>query len=205
MDDSSYLIVGLGNPGKEYANTRHNMGFMIVEQLSKDSGLSFKKSREFLSLYAKGNIEGKKVILLLPQTFMNQSGVAVKAAAETFKIELKNLLVIVDDVAIPFGDFRLKESGSSGGHNGLRSIENALGTMHYPRLRVGIGEKSNGELADYVLSEFFCSERERIPKIMKEGVEIIYSFLRDGIEKTMNKANIHRNVNEKDVKASVEK
>src|SRR5258708_5742010 len=134
-----YLIVGLGNPGREYALTRHNMGYLIVQAFAKAQEWNFKEEMYFEAHVAKGTIEGIKVQLLLPTTYMNLSGRSVQRYVEFYKIPVEGLIVVVDDVALDFGQLRLRTMGSPGGHNGLKSIQYALGTHHYKRLRIGIG------------------------------------------------------------------
>ena len=136
-----YLIVGLGNPGIVYENTRHNVGFKVVKSLAKKYGLKFKDEKKFKAKVAKGNILGFEVYLLLPKTYMNESGVAVKKAKDYLKIDMKNILIVVDDADINFEEFRLKEDSASAGHKGLKSIQQHLNTQKYARLRVGIGRE----------------------------------------------------------------
>ncbi|KPK32057.1 MAG: hypothetical protein AMS24_05055 [Chlamydiae bacterium SM23_39] len=188
----NYLIVGLGNIGEKYKNTRHNIGFKIVDFFSKKWELKFKKQIKLKSEIAKGKVENKKVYLLKPSTYVNNSGIALKACKDFFKIEISNILVIVDDVYIPFGEFRLKKSGSSGGHKGLMSIEINLNTQTYNRLKVGIGNAESEELSSYVLKDFSKDEEKNICKIINRALDIIYLWLQYGIDIAMNKANIRK-------------
>ncbi len=184
----NFLIVGLGNIGPQYLFTRHNIGFMAVDFLAKQKDISFKTDR--LASIASYKEKGNTIYLIKPTTFMNLSGKAVNHWLSYYKIEKENILVLVDDLAIPFDTLRLKPKGSSGGHNGLKSIEGVLGSTEYPRLRMGIGSDfAKGRQADYVLSNFSDSELETIPFILDKTAEIIESFCAEGLTKTMNKYN----------------
>jgi PTH1 family peptidyl-tRNA hydrolase len=186
---SSYLIVGLGNPGEEYEKTRHNMGFLAVGALARKWGWSFKKSSKFKGVLAKGKIDEKNVFLLLPETYMNLSGEAVRLAVDYFQIETGHLLVVVDDVDIPFGEFRLKEHSGSGGHKGLQSVEMYLEGSAYPRIRIGIGNRKEGSLEEHVLTPFSQEEARELPRILGEAVELIELWLKEGLTQAMNRAN----------------
>ncbi len=189
---SNYLIIGLGNPGKEYEKTRHNMGFLAVGAFAKKWGWSFKKSPKLKGLQANGKIEEKNVFLLVPETYMNLSGEAVRCGMDYFKIEMSRLLVVVDDVDISFGEFRLKEHSGCGGHKGLQSVEMHLGCDAYARLRLGIGPREEGSLEEYVLAPFSQDEERALPWILEEAVEIIALWLREGVVQAMNRANRSR-------------
>lgn len=183
-----YLIVGLGNIGPEYAYTRHNIGFLIADQLVKDLGGSFSNLR--LAYYAEVSFKGKKLHVIKPTTFMNLSGKAVNYWMQEFKVPYENVLVIVDDLALPLGKLRLKLQGSSAGHNGLKSIEALCGGQAYPRLRFGIGDNfSRGEQADYVLSNFDKDELPELPGLIDKSTELIKSFVTVGPAKTMTAFN----------------
>lgn len=184
----NFLIVGLGNIGPQYLFTRHNIGFMAVDYLAKQKDLTFKTDR--LASIASYKLKGHTIYLIKPTTFMNLSGKAVNYWLSYYKIEKENMLVLVDDLAIPFDTLRLKPKGSSGGHNGLKSIEGVLGGTEYPRLRMGIGSDfPKGRQADYVLSNFSEAELETIPFILDKTAEIIETFCVEGLTKTMNKYN----------------
>ena len=184
----NFLIVGLGNIGPQYLFTRHNIGFMAVDFLAKQKDISFKTDR--LASITSYKEKGNTIYLIKPTTFMNLSGKAVNHWLSYYKIEKENMLVLVDDLAIPFDTLRLKPKGSSGGHNGLKSIEGVLGSTEYPRLRMGIGSDfAKGRQADYVLSNFSDSELETIPFVLDKTAEIIESFCAEGLTKTMNKYN----------------
>ena len=183
-----YLIVGLGNIGPEYAYTRHNIGFLIADQLVKDLGGSFANLR--LAYYSEVSFKGKKLHVIKPTTFMNLSGKAVNYWMQEFKVPLENVLVIVDDLALPLGKLRLKLQGSSAGHNGLKSIEGLCGGQAYPRLRFGIGDNfARGRQADYVLSTFDKDELPALPGLIDKSTELIKSFVNIGPAKTMTAFN----------------
>ena len=183
-----HLIAGLGNIGDEYRNTRHNVGFMVLDAAAAASGIVFKDSRYgFVASMRHRNAE---LILLKPSTFMNRSGNAVRYWLQKEKIALENLLVITDDIAIPTGSIRLRASGSAGGHNGLTSIGEILGTDQYARLRVGIGNNfPKGGQVNYVLGEWSPEELLVIEKRMPLAVEMIFSFALAGCELTMTAYN----------------
>lgn len=180
-----YLIVGLGNPGLDYYNTRHNIGFRVLDFLAGKSGISFSDKR--YGFRAELKHRGRTLILVKPTTFMNLSGKAVNFYLQKEKIPVENLLIIVDDIAIPFGSIRIKTKGGSGGHNGLESIQNILGTNNYNRLRFGIGsEFPQGHQVDYVLGEWSEEEKQGLKPRLELACEAITSFPITGIERTMN-------------------
>lgn len=183
-----FLIVGLGNPGLLYENTRHNIGFKILKNLARKYNLEFKKEKKFLSYVASGNILGKDVHLLMPLTYMNLSGDAVRIVKDYYNIELNKLLIVLDDADIPFEEFRLKDSGSSGGHNGLKSIEENLKTQNFPRLRIGIGREK--ELKKFVLGRFSKEEKEKLPQIIEKAIYFIELWLEKGVQIAANAANV---------------
>lgn len=181
-----WLVVGLGNPGSEYARTRHNLGFMLIDNLAAAIGISVKR-RECQSLVGGGVIEGQRVTLVKPQTFMNLSGEAISCLNSKPEIQDKTLIVISDDLALPFGAIRLRERGSAGGHNGLRSIIGALGTSEFIRLRIGIQpEHPLSDPRKFVLSEFSRAEEDALEEILDRGEQALRSVFRDGISKTMS-------------------
>lgn len=156
-----YLIVGLGNPGLQYARTRHNVGFLALDHISKKLGCDTKRLKH-LALTEKAVIDGIGVLLMKPQTFMNNSGEAVRDAADFYKIPPKNIIVIFDDTSLPVGALRVRKNGSAGGHNGIKSIISHLGTQEFPRIKLGIGAKPSGyDLADYVLGKMSDSDLEK--------------------------------------------
>lgn len=183
-----FLIVGLGNIGSEYWGTRHNIGFRTVNTMAEESGGCFAEER--YGAVARVRVKNAELILLKPNTFMNLSGNAVRYWLQKENIPIENLLVIVDDLALPFGSLRLKPKGSHAGHNGLRNIEEILGTQIYCRLRFGIGNAfPRGGQVDYVLSPFDPEELEAMPERLKLAVDMIKSFCLSGIDVTMNKYN----------------
>jgi len=181
-----WLIVGLGNPGLEYARTRHNLGFMLVDKLAAETG-SVVKRTECQALVGNALVAGQKVKLAKPQTFMNLSGDAVAGLVAKDGADRSQLLVISDDLALPFGAIRLRQRGSAGGHNGLRSIIGALGTNEFIRLRIGIQpEHRISDTRRFVLSEFSASEKELLPEVLERAAEALRSVLQDGIGKAMS-------------------
>jgi PTH1 family peptidyl-tRNA hydrolase len=184
-----YLIAGLGNIGSEYENTRHNIGFMILDALTKASNVVFDVNKRYGAI-AEMKLKNRQLILLKPSTYMNLSGNAVRYWMQKEKIEPGNLLVVVDDLALPFGTLRLKPQGSDAGHNGLKHIRETLGTAAYNRLRFGIGNDfSPGAQINFVLSPFSGDEQKQLPEKIGLAVEIIKSFCLAGINITMNQFN----------------
>ena len=182
-----YLIVGLGNPGDEYAETRHNAGYMVLDAFAKASNIVFDDKR--YGYVAETSLKGRKVLLLKPTTYMNLSGNAVRYWLNKENIDQSRLLVVSDDVAIPVGQFRLKANGSNGGHNGLGHIQQLIG-QQYARLRLGIGnDYPVGAQIDHVLGRFPADERERLQPCIDMAVDIIKSFVLAGIDITMNQYN----------------
>lgn len=183
-----YLIAGLGNVGVEYANTRHNVGFVVADALVKELEGSWKVER--LASVSKVKFKGRTLVVIKPTTYMNLSGKAVKYWLDQEKIPIKNLLVVVDDIAIPLGTLRMKAKGGDAGHNGLTDIILKLNTADFPRLRIGIGDNfARGQQSDYVLGEWSIQEVDvMIPKI-ETAVEIIKSFASIGINRTMTEFN----------------
>jgi len=200
------LIVGLGNPGAQYAKTRHNVGFRVLDRLAEKLSTSFDRAK-FKGEYATAERPGKrkdeeddgKLLLLKPQTFMNLSGEAVVSIAGYFKIELPGILVVVDDVALPLGALRLRRGGSDGGHNGLKDITRALGSQQYARLRIGVGgreqdaERPAENLADHVLSRFSSGEETVLAKAVDLAAEASLFWSENGIEAAMNRFNTKSN------------
>jgi peptidyl-tRNA hydrolase, PTH1 family len=183
-----YLIVGLGNIGPEYADTRHNIGFMVADELAKQAKVSFVNLR--LAYYTETSHKGRKIFIIKPTTYMNLSGKAVNYWMQELKIPIENVLVIVDDLALPLGTIRLKPKGSAAGHNGLRSIEAVVGGVDYPRLRFGISDNyPKGRQVDYVLSGFDDDEQLELPALIDRSIEMILSFVSVGAELTMTRFN----------------
>jgi len=183
-----YLIVGLGNIGPEYADTRHNIGFMVLDELAKEQGAKFVTERH--AYYTDFSMKGRQVHLIKPTTYMNLSGKALKYWMDALKVPVNHVLVIVDDLAIPFGSVKMRPKGSDAGHNGLKNINALLGHSNYPMLRFGIGDNfPKGRQVDYVLSSFDDDEQKEIPTLIGKSIEMIKSFVSIGTELTMTKYN----------------
>ncbi len=185
---SKFLLIGLGNIGSEYANTRHNIGFDVVHAFVKKYGGNFRQDK--LAFVADIKYKGKPVICVCPTTYMNASGKAFKYWMEKEKVALENTLTIVDDVALPLEKIRLRPSGSSGGHNGLKDIEKIINTVNYPKLRFGVGNNyAKGTQADFVLGKWGKNEEKQVIFKIEKCVEILESFITSGIEQTMTTFN----------------
>jgi PTH1 family peptidyl-tRNA hydrolase len=184
----SFLIACLGNIGEEYENTRHNIGFKIGEELVRTNKSAFALER--LAFFAEYRSRGKNVYVIKPTTYMNLSGKAVRYWLTELKVQPQNLLVVLDDLAIPFGSIRIRIKGSDGGHNGLKDIDATLGSNNYPRLRFGIGsEFSKGQQIDYVLGKWNAEEMKTLDERIKVACEGINSFMFEGVERAMSKFN----------------
>lgn len=179
------LIVGLGNKGKEYYNTRHNIGFSIIDKLNDNNP----EKEKMNGIYFEKNINGEKVIFLKPQLYMNLSGIVVKKYVDYFKIDLEDILIISDDMDMEVGKIRLRAKGSAGGHNGLKNIQDNLQTNLYKRLKVGISKPNNKEVRDFVLSKFSKEEQKIIDDTYETCIKIVEDFLEENFEKLMNKYN----------------
>lgn len=183
-----YLIVGLGNIGSEYAHTRHNIGFDIVDTLAEAIGAKFESKR--YGAVATGRVKSAELVLLKPSTYMNLSGEAVRYWMTTERIPLEHVLVLVDDLALPFGTLRLKPKGSDAGHNGLKNIAQLLGTTSYARLRFGLGnDYPQGRQVEFVLGHFSSEEQKALPELLERSCEIVKSFALAGLARTMNQYN----------------
>lgn len=189
--ENLYLIVGLGNPGADYSRTRHNAGFMVVERLAERWRAKWQLEQKFTSRVAKFERASRRLLLCEPQTYMNQSGEAVGKVADYFHASLNRLLVVVDDADLPLGEIRLRPQGSSGGHHGLESIEQRLGTRQYARLRVGIGrlESDGREITRYVLGRFSPAEVQVMERVLDRAADQIECWLNEGIGKAMSQFN----------------
>ncbi|MCI8510574.1 MAG: aminoacyl-tRNA hydrolase [Lachnospiraceae bacterium] len=184
-----YIIVGLGNPGKEYENTRHNVGFMALDALADQLGADVSE-RKHKALCGRAVIGGEKVILLKPQTYMNASGESLRAAADYYKLPPERVLVIYDDISLEPGQLRIRAKGSAGGHNGVKSIIAHLGTQEFLRIKIGVGAKPpRMDLAAYVLSHLGQGERETLENAAKEAAQAACELLTEGIEPAMNAHN----------------
>jgi len=179
------LIVGLGNPGPQYSWTRHNAGFMVLDRLSRQAGIPVTR-KAFSGLTGDGNWLGERVFLLKPQTFMNLSGRSVAEALRFYKLSLADLIVIHDDLDIPFGRVRLKEGGGHGGHNGLRSLAQELGSPDYLRVRVGIGRPLHGDVVNFVLSNFSKDEMDGLQGVLDGTIDALEMLLKEGLPKAMS-------------------
>ena len=186
----TFLVVGLGNTGKQYANTRHNAGFLALDHIAASCGAKVDRAK-FHSLVGEGVIDGVRVLLMKPQTLMNASGLAVGEAAAFYKIPSQNVIVISDDISLPAGHLRIRKKGSAGGHNGLKDIIACLGTEDFPRIRIGIGEKPHPdyELADWVLSDFSEADKKRLQKalpVVESGLKKLLAGDADGAMQICN-------------------
>lgn len=187
MEEKRRLIVGLGNPGMRYTDTRHNFGFMVLKACADKIGVTFKTESKFSGSLAKAKLGDLDLFLLLPTTYMNLSGEAVKKALSFFKILPQNMLVVCDDADIPFETLRLRAEGGSGGHNGLKSITEKLTSSSYPRLRMGIGKPTSGELESHVLERFSKEEEVQLPNICGRAIEIVTCWATEGMVKAQEK------------------
>ena len=195
-----YIIVGLGNPGKQYENTRHNMGFLAVDLLAEKYNIDVNKIK-FKALVGEGRIAGQKVLLVKPQTYMNLSGEAVRQAMDFYKIVPEELIVIYDDIDIPTGTFRIRKKGSPGTHNGMRNIFQHIQTNDFPRIRVGIGSGKKDNLAGYVTGGISKSEQEILADVLKSSADAAACIIEKGIDKAMNEYNVRPNKKKKEKKA----
>jgi len=187
-DPMKYLVVGLGNPGEKYENTRHNIGFKVLEAFAEERNATFETAK--LGDVATAKWKGRTVVLVKPSTFMNLSGKAVNYYMQKEKIPLDKVMIITDDIALPFGKLRLKGKGSDGGHNGLKNIQETLGTTNYARLRFGVGNEFNkGQQVDYVLGEWGKEELKTLPERIKTATEFIKGFTTIGLNLTMTNWN----------------
>lgn len=186
-----WAIIGLGNPGIGYKLNRHNIGFCVIDLLAKINNVKFKKDNVIPSLIGKSKIGQEDVLLLKSNTYMNRTGIAVKALCDINGLSFHNLFVIVDDLDLPWGKIRIRKSGSSAGHRGMESIIKELGTTNFPRLRMGIGRPVGvgNEIINHVLGNFNKQERKELENYCKKAVDAIQSVLNDGIESAMNKFN----------------
>ncbi len=186
-----HIIAGLGNPGKDYAHTRHNAGYEAVDHLAEKYGIRIETDK-FRALTGSGVIEGQKVLLLKPLTFMNASGESIRAACDFYKLNPeKDLVVLYDDVDLPLGQLRVRPKGSAGGHNGIKSIISCLHTEIFDRVRIGIGEKPEGwDLADYVLGKFPKEDRQKMDEAFKRAGEAAARLLNEDVSAVMNEFNV---------------
>ena len=185
-----WLVVFLGNPGLKYRGTRHNAGFMAAEAMAKQLGVGINRLR-FKALTAQVDIDGQKVLLMMPQTYMNLSGEAVGQAAKFYKISPEHVIVVSDDVALPLGRLRIRKGGSAGGHNGLKNIIQHLGTDQFPRMRMGVGALPHPDydMADWVLSSFKNQDAEDMEKLAETVCDAVICYISEGTDRAMNKFN----------------
>lgn len=196
--EKRYLIVGLGNPGKQYEFTRHNMGFLVVQAMAQLYGWQFKEDQQFRALVAKGKVGEATVHLLLPLTYMNESGWAMRRYLDFYKLTADDVIVVTDDIALSYGEMRVRAVGSAGGHNGLKSIQAHLNSSHYLRLRMGIDKQKpegqvdlqpRGSLANYVLDKFSLDEIAALPSFVEGGVKILKRLISEDVAAVMNTVN----------------
>jgi PTH1 family peptidyl-tRNA hydrolase len=189
MEERRRIIAGLGNPGKQYAHSRHNVGFMVVDRLAEAHGLKFSRMMS-RAIVALGEIEGAKIALVKPQTFMNLSGESVGPITKFYKVTPADLLVVYDELDLPEGQLRMRPKGGAGGHNGMKSIIARVGSPDFPRLRVGLGRPPGRmDPADYVLQSFTAAERSAMDEALDKAVQGIGRWLSDGIDSAMNFVN----------------
>ena len=194
-----YIIAGLGNPGKKYENTRHNMGFIAIDLLAEEFGIKVDKLK-FKSLVGEGRIAGQRVLLMKPQTYMNLSGEAIREAVNFYKIEPEELIVIYDDIDIPTGTFRIRKKGSAGTHNGMRSVVYQMQSDQFPRIRVGIGSEKKVDLIHYVTGGVAKSEKELLEDALVKAAKSAACIVEKGIDKAMNEFNVRPPKKEKPAK-----
>ena len=183
-DMNKYLILGIGNIGSEYENTRHNIGFDVLDKLALELKVNFDSVK--LAFRAEGKYKGKKLILIKPNNYVNNSGKSLSYWMKKEKVDTNNILVVCDDLNLYFGNIKIKSKGNSGGHNGLKDIEKFLGNSNYSRIRIGISNNKNVSMTDYVLGKWTAEEQLKIPLLTIKSIEVIFSFLQTGLERTMN-------------------
>ena len=185
-----WLIVGLGNPGENYARTRHNVGFRVIDRLAAQLGVKVDRAK-FRGLYGQGRYKGLKLILLKPQTFMNNSGLSVMDAARFYKLPAERVIVLFDDISLDVGRLRVRADGSAGGHNGIKSIIGALNSQSFPRVKVGIGAKPHPdyELADWVLSNFTKDEEKLLAPVLDDAASAALELIENGVQAAASKYN----------------
>ena len=188
------LIVGLGNPGSQYAMTRHNVGFMLVDELADSHSVSLDKSK-FDAIFGKGKIEGRDVVLAKPQAYMNRSGPPVQKLSNFFRISCENMLIVHDDIDLAFGRIKIKEKGGEGGHKGVRSLIEAFGGGDFVRIRIGVGRSEAGsDVVGHVLGRFDADEKQRMDKIIAVAKEAVVTILCKGAKEGMNRFNRFRTI-----------
>ena len=185
-----WLVVGLGNPGEQYENTRHNVGFRVADELAGRADIPIQRLR-FRALTNTTELGGEKVLLLKPVTYMNLSGEAVGEAARFYKVPPERVLVVSDDVSLPVGKIRVRRGGSAGGHNGLKSIIQHLGTDQFPRIKIGVGQKPHPDydMADWVLGKFTGEDKKTVDTAVQRAADAVECYIRDGADRAMNRFN----------------
>lgn len=191
-----YIIAGLGNPGRRYENTRHNIGFIALDLLAERNDIKINKIKH-KALVGEGRISGQKVLLVKPQTYMNLSGQSLQEVMAYYKEEMENLVVIYDDIDIPMGTVRIRKKGSAGTHNGMRSVVQCLNSDQFPRIRIGLGDGRKGELKDFVIGGFSKAEKEPLEEAVTRAVLAAECIVEKGIDKAMNEYNIRHKTSEK--------
>jgi PTH1 family peptidyl-tRNA hydrolase len=192
-DDVLFVVIGLGNPGKDYTNTRHNVGFNTIDLLAERNDIKINKIK-FKSVYGEGLIGGEKVLLVKPQTYMNNSGITALDIYNFYKLPIENIIVVVDDIDIDFGTVKVKRKGSAGSHNGLKSIIFQLQKDDFPRVKIGIGDKRPGQdLANFVLGRFSKEEKQDIEEAIINAAMAVETIIKEDINKAMNKFNTKGN------------
>lgn len=189
LNQSQVVFAGLGNPGLRYEWTRHNMGFLVLKALAQHLGWQFKEEKRFHLLLAKGLYEGITLHLIMPLTYMNLSGTAIKSYLDFYKLPSSSLVVVTDDIALAYGQMRLKTKGSAGGHNGLKNVEECLGTAQYIRLRMGVSHPGAKNLAEYVLEPFSSVEIIDLPAVVDRGRNVLLRIMQEDISHIMNAVN----------------
>jgi PTH1 family peptidyl-tRNA hydrolase len=184
------LVVGLGNPGTTYEKTRHNVGGRALKLLAERYGLELRRKLLLQAKVVRGAVLEHDVVLLQPLAYMNMNGPVIAKALRIYGVSLERVLVLVDDITLPFGELRLRGQGGAGGHNGLKSVEAALGTNHYARLRIGVGDRKEGDLADYVLSPFTQEEEKLVLPVLERATKVIELWFTEGLNRAMNEAHL---------------
>ncbi len=183
------LVVGLGNPGPKYVETRHNIGFMVAQRLAEQSGIALKKQGH-QAVFGVGTASGQQATILLPQTYMNRSGVSVASACKSLGIAPGDLVVIHDDIDLPYGILKIKVGGGHGGHNGIRSIRELLGSGDFVRVKVGVGRPGpGGDVAGYVLNPFSAAERKVLDRVLENSAQAVAALVSSGVQQAMNEFN----------------
>ena len=186
------IVAGLGNPGREYENTRHNAGFLVLDQIAGSCGVRLDRLK-YKSLCADAVLGGRRVLLMKPQTFMNLSGESVRAAADFYKVDPEHIIIVYDDISLDVGQLRIRKKGSAGGHNGIKNIISHLGTQEFPRIKVGVGDKPKKmDLADYVLSRFSKEDRAVMEDAFREAAGAVEMMITQGADAAMNQFNGHK-------------